>query len=129
MKCSKIEKIMNSWRRKLEFNDYWIISLIIEAYIGDYNDRDISWSVDCDSYNADASINIELAQMLNDNIGDSLNFEYIIVNSLLQIGFIGSGYDDAKINELTTELLDGRDTKHIHFTNQYVSLEPCYRPE
>lgn len=122
MKCSKIENIMNSWRRKLGFNDYWVIQLIVEAYVGDYNFRDISWSVDCDSLNTDASIRIELTQLLSDNSGDGLNLQYIIVNALLQIGFIESGYDDAMINELTAELLNEKDTKQICFTNPYVSI-------
>ena len=122
MKCSKIDNIMNTWRIKLGFNDYWTIQLIIEVFIGDYRDRDISWDVDYDSINAFASIRVNLLQMINDEIGDGLNYEYIIVNSLLQIGFYGSGYDDAKINELTDELLNGRNVKHIHFTNPYVPL-------
>jgi hypothetical protein len=122
MKCLEIDDILNTWRRKLGFNDYWITQLIIEAFIGDYTERDISWDVDYDSINAFASIRIQLVQMINDDIGDGLNYEYIIVNSLLQIGFDGSEYDDAKINELTDELLNGRNVKHIHFTNPYVPL-------
>lgn len=60
--------------------------------------------------------------MLNDNIGDGLDLEYIIVNSLLQIGFEESEFDDKQINELTVELINGKDAKHICFTNPYVPL-------
>ena len=89
MKCGKVFKLIETWLRRLGFDEWWVVSFNVDVSDtwAETGQRVIAWELDLDELNRDVGIFVSIGIGSEDEytINTDFDFEYIIVYSLLQV--------------------------------------------
>lgn len=123
MKCKNVYDLIEAWKRILRF-DGWFISFHVN--LSDSWDRTgeriLEWDVEVHDLEKDASICVYLGLRPEDEFTVDFDYEYIIVNSLLQINCdCQKCYRRCDLSNYTTALLGRRLTGWIVEASQKES--------
>lgn len=87
MRWRMVDNLIQAWLRRLGFDDWWLVSIdvTVSSTWHQNGKRVVRWTLDSDDPNRDVCIYVSLGLGDEEEISINLDFEYIIVYSLLQI--------------------------------------------